>query len=60
MAKKNAAVLPNKPIKVGIPAEDKILYAVVNVIMVIWLMIVLFPVIFIVASSFSSCSVSLG
>ena len=54
MAKKNAAVLPNKPIKVGIPAEDKILYAVVNVIMVIWLMIVLFPVIFIVASSFSS------
>ena len=54
MAKKNAAVLPNKPIKVGIPTEDKILYTVVNVVMILWLIIVLFPVIFILASSFSS------
>ena len=54
MAKKNAAVLPNKPIKVGIPREDKILYTVVNIVMILWIIIVLFPVIFIVASSFSS------
>lgn len=54
MAKKNAAVLPNKPVKVGIPREDKILYTVVNIVMVLWIIIVLFPVIFILASSFSS------
>jgi len=53
MAKKNANVM-NGTVKVGIPTEDKILYTVINVIMVLWLAIVLFPVIFIIASSFSS------
>ena len=54
MAKKNAAVITDKAIKVGIPREDKILYTVVNIVMVIWLAVVLFPVVFILASSFSS------
>ena len=52
MAKK--AIAMDGPVKVGIPREDKILYTVVNVVMVLWLAIVLFPVIFILASSFSS------
>lgn len=56
MAKKNAAVLPAKKRKVKTPAEDKILYTVVNIVMVFWLLIVLLPVIFIVASSLSESS----
>ncbi len=47
-----AVTLNNK--KVGVPLEDKILYSTVNIVMILWLIIVLFPVIFIVASSFSS------
>ena len=54
MAKKNAAVMAKKPVKIGIPREDKILYTTVNIIMVLWLIVVLFPVVFILASSFSS------
>lgn len=53
MAKKNANVMDG-PVKVGLPTEDKILYSVINVVMIIWLAIVVFPVIFILASSFSS------
>lgn len=56
MAKKNAAVLPTKKRKVKTPAEDKILYTVVNIVMVFWLLVVLLPVIFIVASSLSESS----
>jgi len=56
MAKKNAAVLPVKKRKVKTPAEDKILYTVVNIVMIFWLMLVLLPVIFIVASSLSESS----
>ena len=55
MAKKNAAVLDtSKPIKVGIAAEDKALYTTVNVVMVLWMLIIIYPLIFIVSSSFSS------
>jgi len=54
MAKKTAAVRSHKPIKVGIPLEDKILYTVVNTIMVLWLIIVILPVWFVIVSSFSS------
>ena len=54
MAKSSTAVRAPKPIKVGIPREDKILYTVVNIVMIIWLVVVLFPCLFIVANSFSA------
>ena len=55
MAKKNAAVLDtSKPIKVGIAREDKVLYTVVNIVMIVWMIIIAYPLIFVVSSSFSS------
>jgi len=44
----------NKAHSMGIPLEDKILYTVVNTIMVLWLIIVILPVWFVIVSSFSS------
>lgn len=55
MAKKNAAVLDtSKPIKVGISAEDRVLYTVINIVMVAWMVIIAYPLIFVISSSFSS------
>ena len=54
MAKKNAVLDTSKPIKIGIAAEDKALYTVVGIVMVLWMIIIAYPLIFVVSSSFSS------
>ena len=42
--------------KVGIPREDKIMYGIIYAVMVILLVIVIYPLVYIVSSSFSSGS----
>lgn len=40
--------------KVGIPREDKVMYGIIYAVMIVLLVIVLYPLIYIVSSSFSS------
>ena len=40
--------------KIGLCTEDKIMYAVVGVIMVLLILIIAYPLIYVVSSSFSS------
>ena len=61
MAKKQAVLDTSKPIKVGIAAEDKVLYSVITAIMILWMIIIIYPLIFVLSSSFSSgAAVSAG
>lgn len=54
MAKKNVVLDTSQPIKVGIAREDKALYTFVGIVMALWLIIIIYPLLFIVSSSFSS------
>ncbi|NLD87675.1 MAG: carbohydrate ABC transporter permease [Clostridiales bacterium] len=55
MSKENAKVLLVKPEnRLRDPVEDKVLYFVVNTILIIFSLIVLYPLIYILSSSFSS------
>ena len=50
MAKKQAVLDTSKPIKVGIAAEDKVLYSVITAIMILWMIIIIYPLIFVLSS----------
>ena len=54
MAVKSKKVGTGGPVRVGIPAEDKVLYTIITIILTLWMIVVIYPIIFIVSSSFSS------
>ncbi|NLO35711.1 MAG: carbohydrate ABC transporter permease, partial [Clostridiaceae bacterium] len=48
------AILATKKNKIQDSAEDKVLYAVVNTFLIVFMLVVAYPLIFVLSSSFSS------